>query len=67
MESADSTSGPPATVALDAPFGSDAVEGVGKGPESSEQPEEQPVAAGPTKVGEKVPRLDDVIVLGGGP
>jgi hypothetical protein len=41
--------------------------GVGKGPESSEQPEElQPVAAGPAKVGGNWPRLDDMID-GGGP
>lgn len=39
----------------------DAVEGVKKGPVSKEQPAEvQPVAAGPTKVGENCPKLDDV-------
>jgi hypothetical protein len=37
-----------------------AVDGVENGPESSEQPGEvQPVAAGPTKVGAAVPRLDE--------
>ena len=40
-----------------------AVDGVGNGPESSEQPGEvQPVAAVPTKVGEPVPRLVDLTV-----
>jgi hypothetical protein len=57
-----------ATAVLDVSLGGrDAVEAVGKGPWSNEQPEAQPVAAGPTKVGENVPRLEDVIVLGGGP
>src|SRR5262245_32844039 len=37
----------------------EAVDGVGKGPNSSAQPAEaQPVAAGPTKVGLNCPRLD---------
>jgi hypothetical protein len=39
---------------------SDAAEGERKGPVSREQPEEQPVAAGPTKVGEYSPKLDDL-------
>ena len=41
-----------------------AVDGAGNGPESREQPADaQPVAAGPTKVGAAVPRLDDVTAL----
>jgi hypothetical protein len=41
-----------------------AVDGVGNGPLSSWQPgDEHPVAAGPVKVGELVPRLDVVTVL----
>jgi hypothetical protein len=42
----------------------EAVEGEWKGPVSSEQPGEvQPVAAGPTNVGEDFPKLDDVTPL----
>jgi hypothetical protein len=41
-----------------------AVDGVLVGPVSKEHPAEaQPVAAGPTKVGAKFPRLDDVTPL----
>jgi hypothetical protein len=41
----------------------DAVDGLGNGPVSREQPAEaQPVAAGPVKVGAPDPRLDDVTV-----
>jgi hypothetical protein len=47
-----------------APLGErDAVDGVGKGPVSKEQPTEaQPVAAGPTKVGVNSPKLVDVML-----
>ena len=41
----------------------EAVEGVGNGPVKSWQPAAHPVAAGPTKVGECVPRLDVVAAL----
>ena len=41
-----------------------AVDGAGNGPVSREQPAvAQPVAAGPVKVGDEVPRLDEVTVL----
>jgi hypothetical protein len=40
-----------------------AVDGVETGPVSREQPEAQPVAAGPVKVGVYRPRLDDVTAL----
>ena len=47
-----------------APRASDLVDGVGYGPASSEQPAvTQPVAAGPVKVGEWSPRLEDVTLL----
>lgn len=42
----------------------DAVDPVVIGPLSSEQPPAQPVAAGPTNVGENCPRLDVVTALG---
>src|ERR1700689_1620927 len=43
---------------------SPAVDGDGNGPVSREQPSvAQPVAAGPVKVGDEVPRLDEVTVL----
>jgi hypothetical protein len=39
----------------------DATDGVGKGPVSNEQPADaQPVAAVPTKVGENVPKAEEV-------
>ena len=42
------------------------MDGETKGPVSKEQPEPpQPVAAGPTKVGEYDPKLDDVMALVG--
>jgi hypothetical protein len=41
-----------------------AVDGVLNGPLSKEQLVRQPVAAGPTKVGLNVPRLDVVAALG---
>jgi len=42
------------------------VYGEKSGPVSKEQPEEaQPVAAGPTKVGEYCPKLDDVMAVVG--
>ena len=41
------------------------MDGEKKGPVSKEQPEAQPVAAGPTKVGENSPKLDDVTALVG--
>lgn len=41
----------------------DAVDGEKKGPVSREQPEAQPVAAGPAKVGEYFPKLDEVMPL----
>jgi hypothetical protein len=41
-----------------------AVEGEGNGPVSREQPAvAQPVAAGPVKVGDEVPKLDEVTML----
>jgi hypothetical protein len=43
--------------------GRSAVDGEKNGPVSKEQPEAQPVAAGPTKVGEYSPNLDDVMAL----
>ena len=42
----------------------DAVDGDEKGPESRSQPLAQPVAAGPTNVGEYVPKLDEVTAPG---
>jgi hypothetical protein len=46
------------------PRASDLVDGVGYGPDSSEQPAvAQPAAAGPVKVGEWSPRLEDVTLL----
>jgi hypothetical protein len=46
------------------PRASDLVDGAGYGPASSEQPAvTQPVAAGPVKVGEWSPRLEDVTLL----
>lgn len=40
-----------------------AVDGEKKGPVSKEQPEAQPAAAEPTKVGEYGPKLDDAMAL----
>ena len=52
-----------ATAALAEPTAYDAVDGEKNGPVSRSQPGlSHPVAAGPTKVGETVPRLDDVTV-----
>jgi hypothetical protein len=44
-----------------------AVDDVVNGPLSSEQPDEQPVAAGPTNVGENCPKLDVLTALAGAP
>ncbi len=49
-----------AALALADPTAKDAVDGVANGPVSRSHPLAQPVAAGPTKVGEKVPRLEEV-------
>jgi hypothetical protein len=49
-----------AAVALADPTANDAVDGDTNGPVSRLQPLAQPVAAGPTKVGEEVPRLEEV-------
>lgn len=43
-----------------AALGLDVAAGVGYGPESRSQPLEQPVAADPLKVGEYLPKLDEV-------
>src|ERR1022692_766845 len=60
---ADSVSGLAAVASLEA---TDAVDGEKKGPVSKEQPgTTQPVAAGPTKVGENCPKLVDVMALVG--
>jgi len=48
-----------AAVALADPTVKDAVDGEAKGPVSRSHPLAQPVAAVPTKVGEKVPRLEE--------
>jgi hypothetical protein len=53
-----------AAVAAAEEAGRFAVEGEGNGPVSREQPAvAQPVAAGPVKVGDEVPKLDEVTVL----
>src|SRR5580704_14802541 len=49
-----------AAVALADPTAKDAVDGETNGPVSRLQPLAQPVAAGPVKVGENVPRLEEV-------
>jgi len=41
----------------------EAVDGEKNGPVSKEQPDAQPVAAGPAKVGGNSPKLDDLIVF----
>ena len=51
-----------AAFALADPTAKDAVDGETNGPVSRSHPLAQPVAAGPTKVGEKVPRLEEVTV-----
>jgi hypothetical protein len=45
----------------------DAVDDVLNGPVSREQPDVQPVAAGPANVGENCPKLDVVTALAGAP
>ena len=49
-----------AAVALADPTAKDAVDGETNGPVSRLHPLAQPVAAGPVKVGEKLPRLEEV-------
>jgi hypothetical protein len=56
-EAADSTSGLATASSLEA---RDSVDGDKKGPVSNEQPAAHPVAAGPAKVGEYSPKLDEV-------